>query len=52
MTARPLRPYHVTCGALEVILMATSAGMAICNAMDLYQVHGASAKPAGEPLPC
>lgn len=42
------RPFHVRCAGLEYIAMATSAGMAIMDAMELHGVRAASAKPAGQ----
>ena len=39
-----LHPYHVTCAGLQYIAMATSAGMAIMDAIELHGVHAASAR--------
>ena len=39
-----LHPYLVTCAGLEYIAMATSAGMACIDAMELHGAHAASAK--------
>ena len=38
-----LHPYHVRCAGLEYIAMATSAGMAAIDAMELHGVAAASA---------
>ena len=43
-TPGDLHPYHVTCAGLQYIAMATSAGMAIMDAMELHGVHAASAR--------
>lgn len=43
-TPTTLHPYHVTCAGLQYIAMATSAGMAIMDAMELHGVHAASAR--------
>lgn len=43
-----LRPYYVCAAGLEFIHYATSAGMAIMDAMELHGVRAASAKPAGQ----
>ena len=43
-TPGDLHPYHVTCAGLQAIAMATSAGMAIMDAMELHGVHAASAR--------
>lgn len=43
-----VRPFYVCCAGLEYIAMATSAGMAIMDAMELHGVRAASAKPAGQ----
>lgn len=42
-----LRPYIVRCAGLEFIAMATSAGMACIDAMELHGVHAATAAPVG-----
>lgn len=44
--SRPLHPYHVRCAGLEIILLATSAGMACLDAMERYGAHAASARRA------
>ena len=51
MTARTHTPtpgdlhlYHVTCAGLQYIAMATSACMAIMDAMELHGVHATSAR--------
>lgn len=50
MNRTTLHRYLVSVAGLEVILTATSAGMAAMDAMELYGVHAASAKPAdGQP---
>ena len=45
MTRRPLHHYLVRCAGLEYITLATSAGMACIDAMELHGVSGASARP-------
>ena len=45
MSTPTLRPYHVTCAGLEYVAMATSAGMACIDAMELHGVAAASARP-------
>lgn len=48
---RALRPYRVSCAGLEYIALATSAGMACIDAMELHGVAAASARPL-EVQPC
>ncbi len=40
-----LRPYIVRCAGLEFIALATSAGMACIDAMELHGVYAATAAP-------
>ena len=42
-----LRPYTIRCAGLQYIALATSAGMACIDAMELHFVHAASARPLG-----
>lgn len=46
MNAPTLHPYRIRCAGLEYIAMATSACMAIDNAIALHCANGASARRA------
>ncbi|CAN7407834.1 hypothetical protein LJR074_002576 [Acidovorax sp. LjRoot74] len=45
MTRPTLHAYLVRCAGLEFIAMASSAGMACIDAMELHGVHAATAAP-------
>lgn len=45
MNRATMHPYLVRCAGLEFITLATSAGMACIDAMELHGVSGASARP-------
>lgn len=45
MTAPTLRPFHIRCAGLQYIALATSAGMACIDAMELHGAAAASARP-------
>jgi hypothetical protein len=46
MSTPTLHPYRIRCAGLEYIAMATSAGMACIDAMELHGVAAASARRA------
>lgn len=45
MNRPTLHRYLVSCAGLQYITLATSAGMACIDAMELHGVSGASARP-------
>lgn len=45
MNTPTLHRYHVRCAGLEFITLATSAGMACLDAMELHGAPAASARP-------